>query len=153
MDVVIYTREAARAKANVIKASIEAGSKLRLIQAPFTLSQFTTREQLLDAEADFDGYPAGGYTCAPFTGPLDSAAGGAQLTSLLVNVVFGPAEDPSVGNDIAGYWIEDANEDGPFVRVAVQYNPVRNLAAVGQGWEIVLQLVEARNAPTPTEES
>lgn len=152
MDTVIYTREAAMAKANVVKASIDAGAKLRMFKSGLTLTQFTTRDQLLAAECDFDGYTAGGYTCAPFTGPLISTAGGAELQSLLVNVAYGPAGDPAVGNDVGGYWIED-DETTPRVRIAVQYNPARNLAAVGQGWGIVLQMVEGRNAPTPAPEA
>lgn len=146
-DTQLYTREAAAAKATEVKAAL-ALSKLRLIAEDLVVSQFTTKVALVAAEADFDGYIAGGYTLTAWAGPVFALEGGAVLTSPLVNVAYGPAGDPPVTNTIYGWWIEDASGD---VRTAGNFFPPKLLQAVGDGFSFVDQLIEARNPIPPVE--
>ena len=139
----LYTQEAALAKATEIKAAL-ALSKLRLIKEGLALNQFTTKAAMVAVEADFDGYTAGGYTLTAWSGPLYAAGGGAVITSPLVNVAFSTPSDPPVTNSIGGWWIEDASGD---VRTCGNFDPPKLLQAVGDGFQFVDQLIEARNPP------
>ena len=138
-----YTQEAAITKATEIKTAL-ALSKFRLVKGPFSLTAFTTRAELIAAEADFDGYVAGGYTLTAWTGPNNAEGGGAVITSPLVNPAYGPAGDPPVTNEIVAWWIDDAGGD---VRVAGTYAPGRMMQQVGDGFPVVVQIVEGRNPP------
>ena len=144
-DAQLYTREAAQILAADVKAKL-AGAKLRLFKEGLTLSVNTTRQNLLDAECDFDGYTAGGYTLTAFTGPLIDTGGGYVITSPLVNVAYGPAGDPAVPNSVGGWWIEATVDTVTTVRVAGSFDPARILGAVGDGWPFVAQLVYGRVA-------
>lgn len=141
----LYTQESALTKAAEIQTAL-ALSKLRLVQGSVVITQFTTRETLLANEADFDGYPTGGYTLTAWSDPLKAAVGGAVITSPLINIAYGPASDPPVTNSVCGWWIDDADGN---VRTAGNYNPPRLLQALGDGFQFVDQLIEARNAPAP----
>jgi hypothetical protein len=141
----LYTQEAATIKATGIKTAL-ALSKLRFTKEGLVITQFTTIAQLEANEADFDGYTAGGYTLTAWTGPLKADVGGAVITSPLVNVAYGPAGDPPVTNSIGGWWIEDAAGN---VRTAGNFDPPKLLQAVGDGFQFVDQLIEARNPPAP----
>lgn len=147
-DSQFYTQQAALAKAGEIKTAL-ALSKLCLFKADLSPNQFTTKAELEAAECDFDGYTSGGYTLTAWTGPLIDPNGGAILTSPLVNIAYGPAEDPPVTNSVGGWWIEDASGD---VRLVGTYNPPRNANMVGAGWPFVAQIVEARNPVVGVEE-
>lgn len=140
-DTQLYTQQSAQRKANVIIGSLE-NSKLRLFRDTLSLTQFTTRAQLVAAECNFDGYPSGGYELSAFTGPILDQNGGSVLTSPLVNPAYGEPSDPPVGNQVGGWWIEDEDEN---VRVAGAYNPTRPIQVEGDGFAIVVQIVEARN--------
>lgn len=143
----LYTQEAAIAKATEIKAAL-ALSKLRLVKEGLVVNQFTTKAAMVAMEADFDGYTAGGYTLTAWTGPSYATVGGAVITSPLIYIAYGPAGDPPVTNSIGAWWIEDASGD---VRTAGNYDPPRLLQQVGDAWQFVDQLIEARNAPAPVE--
>lgn len=141
-DTQLFTAQAAARKANVIKTSL-ALAVLHLIKAPFTMTAFSTKAEMEAAEADFDGYdPEDGYPLTAFTGPTSDPSGGAVLTSPLVNVIYGPAGDPPVGNLIAGWWIEDATSE---VRLSGTFDPPRSVAAALEGFPLVVQIVEGRN--------
>jgi len=139
------TLEAATALATEVKAAL-AASKLRFCDSPFVPTPFTTKAELVAAETNFDGYVAGGYALAAFTGPLDFTGGGSVITSPLVNVTYGPAGAPPVTGNLSAWWIEDASGD---VRAVGAYDPTRVLAVVGQGFPFVAQLVYGRNAVAP----
>jgi len=143
-DTQFYTVDAAVTKATAIKTAL-ALSKLRLFQAPFTPSTFSTKAQLVAAEATFDGYPTGGYALTAWTGPTVPDGGGALITSPLVNINYGPADDPPVTNQIAGWWVEDAAGN---VRLVGIFNPARPEAVVGDGFAFVIQIVEGRTITT-----
>ncbi len=143
-DVQLYTGQAAMTKAELIIASL-AGGKLRLFASSLTLTAFTTRAELLAAECDFDGYPAGGYALAVWSGPTAPAGGGALITSPLTNPAYGPAGSPPKTNQCGGWWVEDEDTN---VRVSGTYSPARAMAVVGDGWSVVIQIVEARNPTT-----
>jgi hypothetical protein len=140
-DTQLYTKQAATEKANDIKAAL-ALSKLRLFKSGLTVTQFTTKVELVAAECDFDGYTAGGYTLTAWTGPITDPNGGAILTSPLVNPAFSDPSDPIVGNDVGGWWVEDA---GGTVRLVGQYGPARPIQGEGDGFPVVIQIVEGRN--------
>lgn len=144
-DYQFYTRQAGLRKATLIITSL-ALSFLRLTKGPFIPTAFTTRDELLAAEADYDGYPAGGFPLAAWTGPTADPNGGAVLTSPLVNATYGPAGDPPVGNSISGFWVEDATSN---VRLVGVFDPPRSLAELNQGFPIVVQIVEAVNVAPP----
>lgn len=139
----LYTQEAAIAKATEIKAAL-ALSKLRLVKEGLVVNQFTTKAAMVDQEADFDGYTPGGYTLTAWSGPLKADVGGAVITSPLVSIAYGPAEDPPVTNSIGAWFIEDASGD---VRTAGNFDPPKLLQSVGDGFQFVDQLIEARNPP------
>lgn len=140
MDTQIYTKEAQNVKASMVKLAL-ALSKLRLFDDSLTLTQFTTKAQLLAAESVFDGYTPGGYVLTAWLGPLNDSGGGVVITSPLVHLAYGPAEDPVVTGLVGGWWIEDA---AGAVRIAGTYDPPRVMTQVGDGWDFVAQLVEGR---------
>lgn len=140
-DTKFYTNEAALKKANKIATSLVT-SKLVLFDDTLTPTDATTKAEIMAKEIVADGYTAGGYAITPWTGNLLDPAGGADVTSPLVNIVFGPASDPPLTASVGGYAILDADGD---VRLVGIYNPPRPLAAVGDGWAFVEQIVEARN--------
>lgn len=146
-DTQLYTREAAMAKATEIKTAL-ALSKLRLIKEGLVVTQFTTKAAMVAAECDFDGYTPGGYTLTAWLGPQWNEGGGARITSPMTNVAYGPAEDPPVTNSVGGWWIEDASGD---VRTAGNFDPVRLLQAIGDAFQFINQIVEARNPTAPVE--
>ncbi len=140
-DYQLYTNQAAITKATDIKAAL-ALSKLRLFKSGFVPTRFTSRAQLEAQECDFDGYTPGGYTLTAWTGPIQDPNGGAIITSPLVNPAYGPAGDPAVGNDVGGFWVDDADDN---VRLVGIYGDARPMQVVGDGFPVVLQIVEARN--------
>jgi len=146
----LYTNEAAFAKADDIKTAL-ATSKVRLIDAALlpAPTAFTTRDELIAAECTFDGYTAGGYSITAFTGPANTAGGGATLTGPVVNAAYGPAGAPPVTNSVGGWWLDDASAPTPKVRLMGIFDPPRPMGSVGDFITMVVQIVEGRN-PTPT---
>ena len=147
-DTQFYTQEAAFAKAADIQTAL-AASKLRLCKGPdFVPNQFTTRDTLIANECDFDGYTAGGYAIAAFSGPSNVGGGGAALTSPLLHPAYGPAGTPPVVNSVVAWWIEDGTAPTPQVRLVGIFDPARAEGAVGDIIDWVTQIVEGRN-PVP----
>lgn len=142
-DSQFVTLEGALTKATAMKTAF-AASKLRLCQAPFVPTMFSTKAELVAAEANYSGYPAGGYALATWTGPLKDPSGGAVITSPLVNIIMvDPDPDPLVPNTISAWWIEDATGN---VRIVGTYEEPRTLGSLTDGWPQVVQDVEGRNA-------
>lgn len=81
-------------------------SKVRLFKSGFTPNSGTPRADFLTNEATFLGYPSGGQALgawqAPILGPGKAMSIGSPL------VLF--ATDPAIvsGDNIAGFWVEDA---------------------------------------------
>jgi hypothetical protein len=140
-DTQFYTQEAATAKATTIKTAL-ALSKLHFFKDTLSPTQFTTKVQFDDNEADFDGYTSGGYALAAFSGPLNNPGGGSVITSPLVTAAYGPVGDPPVTNNIGGWWIEDATNN---VRLVGTFNPTRPMVQVGDGIVLVVRDVEGYN--------
>lgn len=140
-----YSRQAAQAKALDIQTAL-ATSKVRFFKSPdLTPTVFTTRSDLIDAECDFDGYTAGGYALAAWTGPADAPGGGQALTSPLVNPAYGPAGAPAVTNSVGGWWIDDATAPTPQCRLIGIYDPPRPMTQVGDVINWVDQIIEGKN--------
>jgi hypothetical protein len=140
-DYQIYTNEAANTLAAEIIAAL-ALSKLRLGQSTVTVNRFTTRTELRNAECNFDGYTAGGYALAAWTGPGSAPGGGAKITSPLKNIAYGPAADPPVTNEVGCWWVEDA---AGLVRTVGVFDPPRLMQAVGDIIDFVDQMVIGKN--------
>lgn len=138
-DRTIYTNACALDEAAAIQADL-AASKLRLFNETLVPTVVTTKAELIAAETTLTGYPAGGYALATWGDPLLVTGGGAVITSPLVPVAY--ASGPTV--TIGGGWVEDAAGN---VRAVFIFDPVRTLAAVGDGFSFVRQLLYGRNAP------
>lgn len=143
-DLKLYTKDAAMAKADDIRAAL-AASKLHLFKFGFVPTTDTTKAQLIANECDFTSYVNTGYALAAWNGPYHDPDGGAVITSPLVNVAMGVALPPAVpvGNEVGGYWIEDA---GGEVRLVAKYETPRSIQVFGNGYEWIEQIVEGRNA-------
>lgn len=139
--VTLYTREAARRKAQLIITSL-ALSKLRLFKSGLTLNEFTTRAQLIAAETTATDYPAGGFTLTAWLGPANGPAGGAQLTS--PTITFQNDQDPSdpPPSDAAGWWVEDATGN---VRIAGTFDPVKVFTSLYDQMVWLTQIIEGLN--------
>ena len=146
-DSQLYTAEAAITKATVVKTTL-ALSKLRMFKEGLTVDQFTTKDALVAAECDFDGYTAGGYTLTAWNGPAPNPGGGAVITSPLTYVSNNTPSDPPVGNTVGGFWIETAA--GKVWLVGI-FDPVRPLLVEGDAFPWIQQIVEAKNAPVSFE--
>jgi hypothetical protein len=138
----LYTNEAAARKATLLIAGL-ANSKLRLCKTGISVTRFTTKAQLVAAEATFSNYTAGGYTLAAWTGPGANPDGGATMTSPLVNPTWvEPEEDDPVGNEIVAWWVEDATGN---VRIVGRYDPPIPMSETGNTFPWISQIVEAKN--------
>jgi len=143
-DAVVYTKAAAFAGCDVLALSIAnpdadpspTVGKVRLFDETLTLTEDTTREELIAAETTLTGYPSGGYSLTGFDTPKKGPLGGGVITSNLIDVAYASGDTVVVG----GYWVEDPTSPTPNVRYAVKYDPPRTLAAVGDGWPLVVQL-------------
>lgn len=133
----LYTNEAALAEAEVIRADL-ALSKMRLFDSTLVPTVTTTKVEMTAVETALVGYPAGGYTLTAWGAAMLVSGGGAAITSPLVAVAYASGATAALG----GGWIEDAAGD---VREVFIFDPPRTLAAVGDGFQWVRQLVYGRN--------
>lgn len=98
----LVTNEQAINRAELLQTTL-LNSVLRLLQN-YTPAMNDNRAVLLANEANFTGYPAGGYNLTAWVGPALPGTGGASITSILVNVV--PAGNNVIVNNISGFWVE-----------------------------------------------
>lgn len=145
----LFTRAAARAGSEVVAVSIADSTavpavvgKLRLFNDSFVPDAGTTRAELIAAEIVLTGYPVGGYSLTDFGVPLNAPLGGAVSSSNLIEVAYASGPTAVCG----GYWIDDNTPVTPQERLIQIYDPVRTLAGLGDGWEIVVQLGYGANA-------
>jgi len=138
MDRTIYSNEAALAEAAIIQADL-ALSKMRLFDATLIPDVTTTKADMIAVETALVGYPAGGYTLTAWGAPLLATGGGAVITSELEHVAYASGAAAAIG----GGWVEDAAGD---VRMIFIFDPPRTLAAVGDGFDWVRQLLYGRNS-------
>jgi hypothetical protein len=114
-----------------------AASKLRLwVDGELTPSIATTRAELVAAEADYTGYPAGGEALATWFDPLNNPLGGSSIDS--PKVQFDTATPYTVGNTIGGFWVETAA--GDVVVIGQFVNPIP-MGAAGDGFPLSSSLV------------
>lgn len=112
-------------------------SKCRLFQSDLVPSVSTVKADLTGAEADYDGYTAGGETITAFSNPLLDPAGGASIEAFVQFEWAHVATD--VGNLIGGFWIEDAGGD---VRVIGTFPVPVPMQGAGQGIPLLVKLVQ-----------
>lgn len=114
--------------------------KIRLFKSDLGIPTVETSLADLEAqEADYTGYPAGGFDVTAMAPPMGAPGGGVVILSNEVFATF----TTGASNAIGGYWLEDTA--GNVIEVFV-YDPVRNLAAIPDGWPIVAQLGFGRNS-------
>ena len=115
-------------------------AKLRLFQSSLGVPTIeTVKADLVAAEADYTGYPAGGFTVTVMGPPLGAPGGGVVILTNELIAVF----TTGAPNSIGGYWLQDTA--GNVILVFV-YDPIRVLAAIPDGWPIVAQLGYGRNS-------
>jgi hypothetical protein len=134
----LFTREAAINEAAAAQDNL-ALSKLRLFDGTLIPDATTTKADLVAAETLLVGYPAGGYALAAFSDPDVVAVNIAAITTPLTAIQYASGAEATIG----GAWIEDA--DGGVRRVFI-FDPVRTLAAVGDGFQFLRQLLYGGNA-------
>lgn len=141
-DSQFYTKEAATAKAAATQTAL-AASKLRFTQSPFIPNQFSTKAEMVAAEANFSGYTAGGYAIATWAGPDNNSGGGSKITSPAIHAaIVDPDPDPIVPNTLTGWWVETGTG---VVRLSGTLDPQPTLAAVGDAYVWIRQIVEGLN--------
>ena len=102
----VYPNSGALAIAGLVQTAL-VGAKLRLfLNNVGVVGPTTTRQELINDEADFTGYPAGGAEIEAFMNPLLNPAGGASID--WPTVQFASASPYTVGNVIGGWWVETA---------------------------------------------
>ncbi len=105
----VFPNEGTQAIAALVQAEL-ALSKLRLFTTVITtVGSGTKRADLIAAECDFTGYPAGGETITAFLNPLLAPIGGSSIDWPTKQFA---AETPyTVGNVVGGWWVETAAGD------------------------------------------
>jgi len=135
-----YTKEMAFNKANKVKTLL-ANSKLALFRNTLVPNVNTPKASFTGAEADYDGYTAGGVTVTAFSGPFFDPAGGASIVS--PNEYFAWVHDTDdVGNLIGGWWLEDST--GLVWAYGTFPEPI-SMAAAGDAIPMVITLTEGQN--------
>jgi hypothetical protein len=81
-------------------------SHVRLYQSSFTPNPGSVLADFVSAEADFDGYPAGGIVVAAMNDPILDPAGGYSIGSPVVQFETDPAE--ATPNLIGGWFLVTA---------------------------------------------
>ena len=104
-----------------------AASVIRLFKDSLVPTPSTTKAELEAAEADYDAYAS--ETITAWNNPILAPGSGYEILSPLVLFEVG-AVDPVVGNDIGGFWLEDASGD---VRMVGTFDPSLPMQFAGQG--------------------
>lgn len=102
MAISVYTDAASLELIDGVTTPFATG-KIKLVKTDFAPDRFTTIADLV--QADFSGYAAKTLTAVgtPYTDPI----GGADMP--IPSQEWAPTGDPpAIGNDIYGFWIEDA---------------------------------------------
>lgn len=135
-----YTKESAITKADATQ-TVVALTKLRLFKNSFVPTVDSVKADFVAAEADYDGYTAGGLTVTAFGDPFFDPAGGASIISPLKTFAYVDGVG-HVGNMIGGWWLDLAAGDlwcyGTFPA------PVA-LSADGMALNMTVTLNEGRN--------
>lgn len=142
----IYTNEAALKEGNVVALSIANSEadpdplvgKIRLFNSTLTPDSTTTKEQMVEAETELGGYPAGGYDVDDMVAAQMVSGGGVVITTPTVNVAYTVAPGEALG----GGWLEDHEGD---VRQVYIFDPPRSVQNAGDGFLIIRQMGFGRN--------
>jgi hypothetical protein len=137
----IVTNEMALNRAAILQTAL-AGSVLRLLQN-FSPSPTTNRAVLEANEANFTGYPAGGYNLTAWTGPALPGTGGAAITS--PSVIVAPNVANNVTNNLSGFWIESTGNT-PLTYLAASFTPVIPVLVPTDQFPIIVQDIEGVSA-------
>lgn len=137
MPGIFYPNVGALEKAAVLKAALDGG-KIRLFQSSFVPLVNSPLADFVAAEADYDGYVAGGVTVAAWLPPLLDPAGGASIEMPIVQFAY-VAGVPGVGNTIGGWFYTTASG----MLICGEFPQPIPLQANGQGLPLAIKLVEA----------
>lgn len=130
----------------VAKATIDqtelAASKLRLFQSSFSPTINTVLADLTDpaVECDYDGYTAGGETITAFNDAGLDPAGGAAISSPLVQFNSVPTGPPPVTNLVGGWFL--VTSGGDLWAIGTLTNPAP-MGGDGNILPLVIKLIEA----------
>jgi hypothetical protein len=134
------TNEAARERCTILRAAL-AASKVRLVQAPFTFQPSSTLVAAEAAEADYDGYTAGGNTLATWGAPLDAPSGGAAIAA---ETTFAYVDGVGhAANNVSGGWVELATGE-----IVASFNFAAPITLQKNGDGFVLQLLDTEAGVT-----
>jgi hypothetical protein len=145
-DYTIITQEQALNRATIFQSNL-AESKLRMLQTVI-VGPSTNRTTFLANEANFTGYPVGGYNLAAWAGPGLVPTGGAVITSPQVQVAVVPVNGVvNVTNVLTGYWVENSSNE---TLLAAVYSPNRSMAVLTDQFPQAVQDIEGAVAPPPS---
>jgi hypothetical protein len=99
--VAMYPLSSVLAQAAATQALL-AGCKVKLVKSPFNPAFQTTLADVLAQEADYSGYPSGGFTLAAFQNPLLAPGQGAAIIGATVQFAR-DGTSPGVNNVIGGW--------------------------------------------------
>jgi hypothetical protein len=146
-DTIIISTENSLNRAEIMQTELIA-SKLRFVQAPYVPSLASNRTALLAAEANFSGYPTGGYNLATWAGPGLVSTGGAIITSPAVQVAGAANESVNgvlnVGNTLTGWWTETADN---VTLITAAFAPNRSMNLLTDQFPYLVQDVEGAVSP------
>jgi hypothetical protein len=135
-DITLYTNQGALGNATR-QQTFEALAKVRLFKTSLApLTPTTTKTELVAAEADYTGYPAGGIVITAFLDPILATEGGYAIQSPAIQ--FTTPDPTTTPNLIGGFWLESAAGD---VILATQFNTPLPMQVPGQGIPVSIRQV------------
>lgn len=145
-DRTLYTVEAAVEEASLIRLTLAnpdatpspTVGHIRLFNGDLVPTETTTQAELEAAETLLVGYPTGGYPVEEMGPVIAAPGGGVVIQTPIVDAVYASGDPATIG----GYWYEDS--DGNVREVGI-YDPPRTLAAIPDGFPIVMQWGYGRN--------
>lgn len=127
MSVQFYPLAGCQASAEEMRTAL-AASFVRLFKTGFSPDASTPRADYLTNEANYTGYLGGGIPVAAYNPAILSPGSGFQIGSPLVQ--FDTDDPTTVGNVVAGGWIEDANN---IIRLTFIFDAPVSMDAPFQG--------------------
>jgi hypothetical protein len=142
-DATLVTNENAVNRATVIQTPL-TNARLRLLDS--YIPQITdNRTVLLANEANFTGYPSGGYNIS-FAGPSLISGAGAWLNSNVATVA--PAANNTLSANLSGWWVE-SSANTPQTLLTGVFNPTRTVTTPLDQFPLIITDVEGLAGSQP----
>lgn len=107
-----YSNQGLQVLTGSIMPALAVG-KIRLFKSGFTPDITTTVADLVENEANYSGYAAGGIAVAEWNGPYFAPEGGMAIQTPSVD--FSTATTVTVPNLIGGWWFQDDNNSAVVI--------------------------------------